>query len=268
MDDDFRAYEHCEIAAFRSFYEAASAETAADLGIRVETLDEVLALIASRVDVLALNRVLGLGLDQPATPEQLDRAIRLYREAGAPQFFIQPVPGAEPAELEQWLSARGFVHHNNWVRLVRRLDSLPQSPTQWTVKRIEDAHATIFGRIAAEAFGWPPVVARLAADVVGCTDWYHYMVFDGAEPAGTGALFISGDGAWIGMAATRPEYRGRGVQQALIARRLQTAAEIGCKYVVVETAEQKPDKPAPSHLNMIRFGFQEQYLRPNYLLRF
>jgi hypothetical protein len=35
--------------------------------------------------------------------------------------------------------------------------------------------------------------------------------------------------------------------------------------LVVETAEDTPEKGAPSFRNMLRFGFQVAYVRPNFI---
>ncbi len=51
----------------------------------------------------------------------------------------------------------------------------------------------------------------------------------------------------------------------MLARRIRDAAEAGCEMLVVETAEDRPDKPAPSYRNQLRFGFQVAYVRPNYI---
>jgi GNAT superfamily N-acetyltransferase len=94
------------------------------------------------------------------------------------------------------------------------------------------------------------------------------MAYDGGKAVSTGALFVSGEAAWLDFATTLPEYRGRGAQAALLARRIVDAAELGCRYLVVETAEDTPQRGAPSHRNMLRFGFQEAYARPNYIHTF
>jgi hypothetical protein len=51
----------------------------------------------------------------------------------------------------------------------------------------------------------------------------------------------------------------------LLARRITDAADLGCRRLVVETAEDTPKKDAPSFRNMLRFGFQVAYVRPNYI---
>jgi ribosomal protein S18 acetylase RimI-like enzyme len=55
------------------------------------------------------------------------------------------------------------------------------------------------------------------------------------------------------------------VQSALIARRIDDARAMGCRHLSVETAEDNPDKPAPSFHNVTRLGFRIAYYRDNYL---
>ena len=83
-----------------------------------------------------------------------------------------------------------------------------------------------------------------------------------------GAYYLSGDIAWLDFAATKPEYREKGAQSALLARRIDDAAAEGCRLFVVETAEQTPEKEAPSFRNMRRYGFEVAYTRPNYIMKF
>lgn len=267
MEQHFAGYEQIEIQASRDLYEAAATDVVEEAGIRVDTVGGALALAAALTDVLALNRVVGLGLGQAATREDIAHIIEWYRNAGAARFFIQLCPGHQPSDLTEQLLEHGFVHHNNWVRLVRAVEPLPDLSERWDVREVDEVYSDLFGRLAAEAFGWPSYIARMAACVIGRPGWRHFMAFEGAEPVGTGAIFTQGETAWIGFAATRPEYRSQGVQKALIARRFHAAGEAGCTDIAVETAEPRADRPAPSYLNMLKFGFREAYLRPNYMLR-
>src|SRR5574341_1190396 len=115
------------------------------------------------------------------------------------------------------------------------------------------------------AFGFPPPLVVWSAALVGRPGWRHYLAFDGVRPIATAGMYIAGDAAWLGWAATVDDARGRGAQTALIVRRIADAAAAGCRHLVVETAEEKPDKPNPSTRNLRRLGFTELYLRPNYI---
>jgi GNAT superfamily N-acetyltransferase len=70
--------------------------------------------------------------------------------------------------------------------------------------------------------------------------------------------------AEFGIAATLEEARGHGCQTALLHRRICDAAEAGCHTLFVETGERVPGRPSASYRNILRAGFEEAYLRPNW----
>ena len=84
-------------------------------------------------------------------------------------------------------------------------------------------------------------------------------------PIAAAAMFIAGEAAWFGSAATDAAHRRRGAQQALVVRRLHDARQAGCTWVSVETAEDTVTRDAPSFRNLRRLGFTIAYRRPNYL---
>lgn len=257
--------ELSEMAAWSDFYNAGSAQSTSECGLIAADIGGAVATAAARADVLALNRVIGIGLRDHATSEQLDELVKLYAQAGVSRFFVQVSPAAGPSGVDRFLTETGFSHHNNWVKLYRDTSPPPPVTTDLMVRQIGSAHADSFGRIVVECFNWPDAAQRWVAEAVGRPGWRHYLAFDGATPVATGALFKSGDQAWVDFAATLLDYRGRGAQAALMAQRIRDARELGCKMLVVETAEDTPQKGAPSFRNMLRLGFQVAYVRPNFI---
>jgi GNAT superfamily N-acetyltransferase len=260
-----RRLERTEIAAWGDFYRAASPASAAACGLGLLEDDRAVAVRATAADVLGLNRVVGLGLEKPVSAAAIERLIEFFVGARVPRFFVQVSPTAAAADLGELLSANGFRHYNNWVKFYRDTSQPPPVSTDLTIRTIDEHEAQAFGRIVASCFDWPEPAASWVADTVGRDGWRHYMAFDGAKPAATGALYVSAGLGWIDFATTLPEYRGHGAQSALLAQRIRDAAELGCEGLVVETAEDRPEKPAPSYRNQIRFGFEVAYVRPNYI---
>jgi len=258
--------ERAEIEALASVTLNAPAGIARELGLHlVSDLGTVMAL-ATSADVLALNRIVGLGVEVPATREQLARLVRIARERGTKRLFIQVILTHEPANLSEWIEAEGGKTYNRWVRLWRDLQSLPDVKTDLEIRQLATARALRSGEIVAEAFQMPKELAPWIASTVGRPGWIHVGAFDGQDLVGSAALYVSRKVAWFGFAATLENYRGHGCQGALIRRRMELARELGCESVVVETAEQTPDHSAPSYRNMIRYGFTEAYFRNNFLL--
>jgi GNAT superfamily N-acetyltransferase len=265
MNEDIVALEECEMAAWGDFFRAAPDDVVRGMSLRVDDVNGAVLTSVASVDVLAFNRVLGIGINYPATPDMIDDLVGIFDAAGVRRFFIQVSPAARPPELEGWLVERGFSHYNNWVRLARGTDKVPDFDCDLEVREIGRDEADTFGRIVRESFDWPEGMERVIAGAVGRPGWHHYMAYDGDTPAATAGHFVHGEVAWIDFAATLPEFRGRSAQKALVARRIRDAAAEGCRMIIVETAEQRPDHDAPSYRNMLKMGFEVAYLRPNYI---
>lgn len=261
-----RALEKAEMTFWFAVHDAAPADAARALGLHRVRAGEGCAFLAPGADVLALNKVLGLGLDAPATEADLDAVVRAYRSAGARRFFIQLSPTAAPPDLPDALTRRGFRLHNHWVKLVRDLHGpLPAAPTALAVEEIGRTHAARFGELVAPAFDWPAPMAAVLAATVGRPGWRHYLALDGAEPAAAAGLYVRDGIAYFGPAVTLDAHRRRGAQSALIARRLREARAMGASLAVVDTAAPTEAHPVPSLRNLRRLGFGVAYHRPNYL---
>jgi len=241
-------------------------------GVRVEAIGETVLGMSSGLDVLTFNRVVGLGMSTPATAKELDAIIGRYRDANVRRFFLQLSPAAQPLALLDWIRQRGFVPYNAWMKLYRRAepysdDVAAMDAPEHTV-RVERAHhedADTFGTIAATTFGMPPAAAQWLTTIVGRDGWHCYLAYDGATPIGVGAMFVMRDYAWLGIAGTLEAARRRGAQTALIRHRVNVAHAMGCKWVVVETAEETATRVVPSLHNLRRLGFTVAYPRVNYL---
>jgi len=263
---DAQQAERAEIEALASVTLNAPVGIARDLGLHLVSDHGTVMALATSADVLALNRIVGLGAEIPATREQLVRLIRTARERGTKRLFVQIIPDHTPATLGDWIEAEGGRKYNRWVRLWRDLQTLPDVKTDLQIRRIDTEHALRSGEIVAEAFDMPKDLAPWIASTVGRPGWIHAGAFDGSDLVGSAALYVSRKVAWLGFAATLESHRGHGAQGALIRRRMELARELDCESIVVETAEQTPDHSAPSYRNMIRFGFTEAYFRQNYLI--
>ena len=110
----------------------------------------------------------------------------------------------------------------------------------------------------------PEWTKPLAANVVGRPGWSCYVAYDGDAPAGAGALFVHEGVGWLGYAATRRQFRGRGAQSAILAARIEDARQQGCTTVSTETGELEEGRPSNSYRNIVRAGFREAGVRANY----
>jgi ribosomal protein S18 acetylase RimI-like enzyme len=259
------AAERIERADWRDAYLSASPEMTAMFGMRLARLESADVLQMTKLDMLMFNRVAGLGVEEPATEEELDQAIALFQDAHVPRFFLDVSPAARPIFLNDWIAERGLSLFNSWVKLTREVDPVPQAFTTARIADVGPDRAADFGRIVQIAFRLPEKMAVWAAGMVGREGRRQFMAFEGDKPVGVAALYQEGEWAELGFAAVLPEARGLGIQAALIAARIRAARERGCRWLSMETAEETLEKPSYSLRNARKMGFEILYLRPNYM---
>jgi GNAT superfamily N-acetyltransferase len=251
--------ERIEIAVTRSLF---------GQGVRGTALLEVAGAVCCAFEPLPgatmLNRVLGLGVESPAADDHLDEIDRFFREHGC-RYQIALAPGSEPDDLCARLREHGLAPGYSWMKFRRNAASPPAVEASVRVEPICRDRAPEFARVVAGAYGMPEVAHEWIASVVGAPGWHCYLAFDGDEAAGAGALFVDGGGGWLGIAGTLPDHRRKGAQGAILAARIRHAAELGVETLVTETGEAVVDRPSNSYRNILRFGFEEAYLRPNYV---
>ena len=229
-----------ELEAFVDLYGAA----APGLGARVERVGGATCLALAAVPRSAMfNRALGLGLERPATEEDVDEIVRFYRELGVEWCAV--APSAEPAEIGSWLGARGFGPGYAWAKFRRGLDEPPDQAEGLRIERVDGPSARTFAEVFIRGYGVPELMRDWLAQLPDREGWDCFVAYDGNVPAATGALYITQGVGWLGIAATLPEHRRRGAQTALLSARIRAAATAGC--------------------NILRAGFALDYVRPNYV---
>jgi len=209
-----------------------------------------------------LNRIVELGVDESATESQLDAAIEAM--AGL-RFYVSVSPDAKPRELAEWLVARGFEPGWGWMQFRRGVDDVPAPETPLELVEIGREDVDDFARVVRVAYGLEAEVEAAIGHVVGVTGWSCWLAYAGDEPAGAAALYVDDGAGYLGYAGTLPEHRGKGAQGALLATRIRRARELGCDAVYTETGERVADRPSDSYRNIVRAGFEELYVVPNWI---
>jgi GNAT superfamily N-acetyltransferase len=269
-DDDVHYWcEMAEAIAWREMIAAVQESGDTTLGAEWAEAGGAVAFALRLIDSPFFNRVIGLGIPRPATPQDVAEVDRFYRTLGREWSTVQIAEQvAQPAQLVGWVEAAGWGRSRRWPKLWRSLDGeLPAASTDLRIERIGPDRAGDFERIVLEAFDFAQELGPLATLTIGRAGWTHYLGFDGDEPVSAAACYVTADVAWLGFGATLESYRGRGGQSAMFARRLEDARTAGCRLAITETGEDTPEEPNPSYRNMLRAGFQVAYLRPNWVRR-
>jgi GNAT superfamily N-acetyltransferase len=234
--------EVAEIEALRSMFAVVPDDIAADFGVATLELDDAFAgRVASMAGATEVNHAVGV-----STPAQLDALADFY---GAIRHAVSPAPGAD---LDAALRERGYEPGYAWMKFSRGVDALPDASTDLEIVEVGADRGLDFGRAAVDGYGLPQRVSDWFARLPGHGGWHCFVAYADGEPAATGALHIFEDVGWTGIGATRAEFRRRGAQSAILAARIERAAELGCTEhpprrlrAAVPTAELRAEGDRP-----------------------
>ncbi len=223
-------------------------------------IDEGCAISLPQAPAIGLNRILGLG-----SVGQLDQAFEwMRRKAG--NRFLQVNMDTAPDDVKNWIQTRKLQEHGpGWAKLgcgapLQRVSAAARVHT----RKVAVDEATLFGAMMCEGFGFPSSLIALWSSIVGKQGWSCLFALDADTPIGTGAMFVSGEHAWLGGGTTHPQFRNLGVQKALIQARVECGTEQGVLRFVVETEVPSIGKPNISYENLRKMGFKHLYDRRNF----
>lgn len=259
-----RACELGEARAWEECVEACAAVEGNPLRAEVVRISQTPVPVLAALNYSLFNRVIALGVAEPARDADIAAIAETYADRKQTNWAVCLAPGAEPAELAARLEEHGLQRSSDFAKVVRTTENPPSVETALRIEEIGPERRDDFVAVNIGAWGVPPAFSAWFGGTLGRPGWRHYLGYAGDDPVSTGGLYVSDDVGWLGFGATLPDYRGRGGQSAIMARRIRDAAALGCDYVHTETLAETPDKPNPSYRNMIATGFELAYLRPTY----
>jgi GrpB-like predicted nucleotidyltransferase (UPF0157 family)/GNAT superfamily N-acetyltransferase len=254
-------YEKTESLATYLMHSYSSEDARTKAGFKLLRQGDLTAIRTDIFPGFSLNRALGL--------KKIDEKFLNFTEEffkGKPgKFALQIHPSLLNNEKTELLKSKGYSYANSWVTFYRNSSPVASGGTDLEIKEIGTEFAEDFGRILDKIFSFPHEFDEIASSAVGRKEWVTFMAFDGDKIAGSAAVCINGEYAYLAFANVLPEYRRRGIQGELLSRRIDAARERGVKWIFVDTAETSEENPNPSYWNMLRYGFRLLYNRPNYV---
>lgn len=257
--------EFTEAYAWADQYWATPDEYREHFGLVVENLGSAVVLCMAASDDIFFNRVIGLGLQEPASEIMLDDLLAFLSWANIQKCMVNLSPYSQPADLPFWLEVRGFQRVMDHAKLLRQNSPIEDTPHDIRIELTGADFADAFAYVAMHAFGSPEYIYPWLKATVGRQNWYHYVAWDGEWPVASAALFVHEEVAWLGHGSTLPSHRGWGAQRRLINRRLRDGCALGCKKFISETNANIPGIPNPSYNNLIKSGFLQAYTRLTYV---
>ena len=215
-----------------------------------------------------LTQTFGLGMAEVPDAAMLDVLEAFFRERGAAvEHEVSPLALGEPLGL---LSARGYVPielTSVMCRPAAGLDDQGLGPATLPARPIDDTtDGATWSDASADGWSEFPEILPFVRDIGGV--YRHtanarcFVAEADGVMAATGVLAMHEGVAVLAGASTRPAYRRRGAQIALLGARLHYASTAGC-----DVAMMCARPGSASHRNAERRGFRVAYTRIKWRLQ-
>ena len=214
------------------------------------------------------NRALGFTPGIPLSRSAIEAIKRWLQNNASGSWALQLPDPMLDADLLATLGDAGLERKGRGVAKLHRGVGDPGNggDTAFEIREVRADRWSDFAQTVQVAFGGPPPLAETFVALPGRAGWRTYVAYDGELPIACGALFVQGTLGWVGIGATRPEWRGRGAQSALIRRRIRDGLAAGVQTFTAETGVPVPgqERNATSFNNLTRAGFELAYTRGNF----
>jgi hypothetical protein len=202
------------------------------------------------------NKIVGLRGGQES---EIAPLIARCREQGVkPRFEILPREG--DAELCRELALHGLFPSEFHTSLVRDVTPMPGAARTADVEQVTTPDV-LEEFLDAYCAGWAvPDCEGFKRNVrphwLGRPGWSLYLAREEGRPAASAVLYIENGAAYLADASCDPVFRRRGLQHALLERRINAAIAAGVDFICSGAAFQ-----STSHRNMERVGMRVQFVR-------
>jgi ribosomal protein S18 acetylase RimI-like enzyme len=226
-------------------------------GVALREVDGVTALMARSIPVPSFNRIIGLRDGHQALFAELDD----WYGAHGVACRVDVAPGDLTPALAEALTGRGYLQSSFHTSLYGLPDGADASFPDIVVAQV--ASADVMEQfLDLYLAGWGiPIARREGAKInmrgwLGRPDWVLLLASIDGTPAAAAKLYVHDRIGYFADAATHPDFRGRGLQGALLHHRRRLAKASGAELVY-----SGAEFGSSSHRNMERLGMRVLHTR-------
>jgi ribosomal protein S18 acetylase RimI-like enzyme len=203
------------------------------------------------------NHGQGMGFQSLVEVSELEHLEAFYAAQGA-TAAIELCPLAN-ASFVAALGLRSYViqrFYNTYLCALQPHEFFGQIASEIAIHQANEGESEMWAQTVAGTTSPDDPVLILAKATFFTPGVRCFLASIQGEIAGGGALAIMEDTAYLTFMGTRPAFRQRGVQNALIDARLAAAAMAGCSFAICNT-----NPGNQSQRNVLRHGFSLVYTK-------
>ena len=205
------------------------------MGIELQTFGHATAFSAKNIPGPSFNTVKGL---RAGDEQYVTQILDFYHKKDiSVQFEITPAHTSK--DLLTFLNSLGFYQIDFHTTLYKQLDDETQyenNISDIAIRTLKEDEFDIFAEIYTKGFHMPDFLASGVAQnnrvLHSNPNWSFYLAHEDDRPVGIGVLFAKNKVATLAAAATLPAERNKGIQSAIIQKRLVEAISTGNELLV------------------------------------
>jgi len=204
------------------------------MGVEIQKFGVATAFSVTNIPGPSFNTVKGLTDNDEKYVEEI---IHFYNEKEVPVRF-ELTPAHVSSDLLTYLNELGFYQldfHTSLYKVADSMVSEEEVEAQISIRELEEDEFDTFAEIYTNGFQMPSFlksgVAQNNKILHNNPNWTFYLASIDNVPAGVGVLFIKDRIATLAAAATLPSLRKKGIQSALIKKRIQQASFEECDLI-------------------------------------
>ncbi len=260
------AIETAEASAWTDLYAAAPSRWAESAGVGSHQIGGAFVLYWAASGRRYFSRAIGLGVTTPASEDELDQIIGVWRKFGIDMFLVNELPHCRPAAYAGWLNERGLDPFDAQDRIVRG-DQPANGPAG------PDLHVEQVTRTTADE--WSEFMQRVyrldtgpwLPRLIDRPRWYQYVARDSGQIVAARGMYIGPDGtAWLGMDGPVPGLSTDDYEpDAAICRRIVAdGLARGAATFIADIEAPSPTMDTPAYEHFAELGFRRPYVRTHH----
>ncbi len=238
-----------------------------ELAMATHRSAEVCYLACKGVPAAPFNRAFAIAPQWASNMNHVSEGLKWLDRHASCNWVVQ-IDEEDYGQAAQALGRHGLIGSpNGWMKLVRTSEP-PAIAVDKQIARVDcECSARDFGEVVVRGFGFPRTTLAWFEALTRQSGWTCYVAYDEDRAIAACAMYVSGRQSWFGIDTTLEGCRCKGVQQALIGRRLRDAAAADAAFIMAETGRStnSPDPYGSSFRNYQRMGFEAQYYSANFV---
>lgn len=252
-----RKIEHSEKDYMKDRMEAIQSRNGNPEGVELGYYGKAICFYSATMPWPSFNTVKGMTSEDIKYVKEI---IQFYRYKKR-KFQFEIVPSSVDPQLLAELSNVGFYQSGFHVSLYcSPTNVISDTPEHIQIKEAGVEDFLIYATIHCRGTGLPdhgiPYVAENNKILWKRQGWKFFIAYVENQPAAVGVMFTKQNISSLTFSATLPEFRGIGLHQNLLKRRISESFQQGCQLVVSQCAFL-----SQSQRNMERAGMRVGYVR-------